>query len=190
MKGKFYNMKQSFFLTLSKNQSKLQKVTVIASSLLLVSNILLSMKVLTASERIVLVPPTFSSDIWVEGKKASDSYVTEMALYMTHLLLDVSSSNMAFSHETFLKYVSPSQTNLIGARLKEEEDFYRKNGMSSMFHATQVTHDQQNNKVFVKGVLTQLESSKVVDTKPFECEVTYDLRDGVFKVLSFTKKGE
>lgn len=149
------------------------------------SNLLLAGRVLFHDDKVIMVPPSFSKEMWVQGSAASPSYIIQMALYVSHLLLDVSPHHMAFQHDTLLKYVSSSSLSVLQTKLKQDVAYYQSQGMSSMFHPSHLHHDPLKKEVILKGTLTQMESSKVIDTKPKTYLLTYTLNDGFFQVVSF-----
>src|SRR5579872_7139368 len=58
-------------------------------------------------EKIIINPPELKQGYWVEGDRFSNSYLEEMALFFTHLMLDVSESSVIPQGEVLLRYVSP-----------------------------------------------------------------------------------
>ncbi len=146
-------------------QKKHQKtVLLIFCGCVLTSNILLCTKMFFHQDKIILVPPSFSRDITVQGSDISPAYITQMGLYVAHLLLDVSSHHMAFQHDTLMKYIAPKSANIIQAKLKEDAAFYKTQELSTMFHPTHINNDLDQKILTLEGIFTQIEASKIIST--------------------------
>lgn len=183
-------MKEAWYRQVLHRKGYERKLFFILASILLTSNLLLSLKILLRSDRLILVPPTFSKELWVKGQEGSPAYLHEMALYVAHLLLDRSAQSMAFQDATLLRYVAPYAVSSFQIKLKDDEAFYRDNALSTMFHTTHVRHDPALKEVHLKGLLTQMESSKIVQTIEQAYTLAYTFQDGFFQVLTFSQDKE
>ena len=72
-----------------------QRNLLIALSAILLTIVLLQTLLLFfKKERMIISPPELKQSYWVEGERFSNSYLEEMALFFTHLLLDVTEANV------------------------------------------------------------------------------------------------
>jgi len=87
----------------------------------------------TKNERIIISPPELQQSYWVEGDRFSNSYLEEMALFFSHLLLDVSESNVLPQGEILLRYVSSNAYGDFKAKLLKDEKRLRKQQLTLHF---------------------------------------------------------
>jgi conjugal transfer pilus assembly protein TraE len=85
------------------------------------------------SEKIIILPPELKQEFWIEGNKFAPTYLEEQGMYFTHLLLDVSSSNILSQGEVLLRYVDPAFHEQFKTRLFAEEQRLKKDNVSLHF---------------------------------------------------------
>src|SRR5687767_8218465 len=96
------------------------------SAVLLLIAFLQTLLLFFKKERTIITPPELSQSYWVQGNRFSPSYLEEMALYFTHLLLDVTESNVLLQGEVLLRYVSSEAYGRFKAKLLEDEKRLKK----------------------------------------------------------------
>lgn len=84
-------------------------------------------------ERVIISPPELKQGYWVEGDRFSNSYLEEMALFFSHLLLDVSESNVLPQGEIVLRSVSPEVYGAFKAKLLKDVERLRKQQLTLHF---------------------------------------------------------
>ena len=89
-------------------------------------------------ERIIVSPPELHQSYWVEGDRFSESYLEEMALYFTHLLLDVTESNIMPQGEILLRYILPDSYGHFKAKIIQDEKKLKKEQLSLHFLAQDI----------------------------------------------------
>ena len=120
---------------------------------LLAVNSAQALYILTKSERTVLVPPELSQEVWVEKGRVSASYLEEMTLFLTTLILDASPSSSAFQRDVVLRYVDSASYASVKRYLLNDEERLKKLSLSTSFKPTQVHVDTASNKVRIVGEL-------------------------------------
>lgn len=85
------------------------------------------------SEHVVVVPPETKQSFWVEKGRASASYIEEMALFFTTLILDTSPSSAAYQRDVLLRYAVPEAYGPLRAMLLEDEERSKKEQLSTSF---------------------------------------------------------
>lgn len=89
------------------------------------------------NEKIIILPPELKQEFWVEGNKFAPTYLEEQGMYFTHLLLDVSSTNILAQGEILLRYVDPAFHEQFKTRLFAEEQRLKRDNVSLHFTLTE-----------------------------------------------------
>ena len=84
-------------------------------------------------ERIILTPPELKQSYWIEGDRFSNSYLEEMALFFSHLMLDVTEANILPQGEILLRYVLPESYGDFKAKLLQDLKRLKKQQLSLQF---------------------------------------------------------
>lgn len=136
------------------------------SGALLVSNVLLATLVFSKNTRVVITPPDVKQQYWVEGNRFSPSYVEEMALHLTHLLLDVTESSIIPQGEVLLRWVSPDTYGVFKSKLLEDSKRLKKDQVSLYFAPAEVEIFPDGLSVDITGnLITYVASKKVTDVR-------------------------
>ena len=90
------------------------------------------------NEKTIISPPELKQSYWVEGNRFSPSYLEEMALYFTHLLLDVTESNIMPQGEILLRYILPDSYGHFKAKIIQDEKKLKKEQLSLHFLAQDI----------------------------------------------------
>ncbi len=72
---------------------------------------------LLGRDRTVVTPPVIEKSFWVTADSASDSYIQQMALWISSLVLDVTPDNIDYKASLLLQYAHPS----LHGKLKERQ---------------------------------------------------------------------
>lgn len=103
---------------------------------LLVIALLQTALLFVKSEKIIILPPELKQEFWIEGNRFAPTYLEEQGMYFTHLLLDVSSSNILSQGEVLLRYADPAFHEQFKTRLFAEEQRLKKDNVSLYFTVT------------------------------------------------------
>ena len=102
---------------------------------LLVVTVLQSFLLLFKNPQTIILPPETKQSFWVEGNRFSPIYLEEQGMYFTHLLLDVSASNILAQGEILLRYVESSHYGEFKNRLFQEEQRLKRDNLALNFTA-------------------------------------------------------
>ena len=100
---------------------------------LLSVTLLLTLFLFFKQQRVIINPPEVTQSYWIEGNQVSKSYVEEMALFFTHLLLDVTESNILTQGEVLLRYVTPNAYGDFKSKLLNDHKRLKKQQLSLQF---------------------------------------------------------
>lgn len=106
-------------------------------------------------QRVVLVPPGLSEEVWIRGSSASDEYLRHMGRYLALLLLHWTPSSAEEQFSEFLSHVDPAVYPEVKAELSDLLDEIRTLSITSSFHIQELVLDPRKRQLEVKGILTQ-----------------------------------
>jgi conjugal transfer pilus assembly protein TraE len=152
---------------LSVQRNTLAGLTAILLLVVLLQVVLLFFK----NERIIISPPELNQSYWIEGKRFSQSYLEEMALLFTHLLLDVTEESVIPQGEVILRYVRPEYYGTFKAKLLDDEKRLKKQQLSLNFRPKNFGFPKPL-VIDIQGILT----SYVASQKVSQVQETYRLR--------------
>lgn len=127
---------------------------------LLVNNLILSGAVCFSRERIVLVPPRITKQLWVQGNQVSKEYLTEMGAYMSKLFLDLSPATVFYNHGTLLTYATPEAYGQLKKQFRKEADEYTKLQLSTHFKPIEILSNPETMEVTIKGSMRSYVAGK------------------------------
>lgn len=150
----------------------------VLAGVLVFSNVLLGIGVLCKNEKTILVPPQITKTLWVQGGEVSQSYLEEMGLYMSKLLLDLSPTSFAYNHAVLLRYAIPEAYGSLKKQLTKDGEQYTKLQLSTHFKPTEITANPQTLEVEVKGQLLSYVSGKQVRDSQETLFLKFTMRGG------------
>ena len=166
---------------------KQRNTSLVFAVVVLITNILLGIKILWHSDRIVVVPPEIRKEFWVEGNRASSTYLEQMSLYFTKQMLDMTPETAGEIRTTILRHVASGYYSAFSQNLIEQEKYLKDNSITTIFFPKSIRVDEKNKAVKVTGQIKQM----VANTLVTEEEQTYMLKyqyDGVrFLISSFVR---
>ena len=110
----------------------------------------------------IILPPEVKQSFWVEGNSFSPIYLEEQGMYFTHLLLDVSSSNILAQGEILLRYVDSRHHGEFKNRLFQEEQRLKRDNLSLNFVACECEVFPGEMAIEITGDLNGYVSSKKI----------------------------
>lgn len=156
----------------------------------LITNMILSIgiKSLVGSERIVLLWPTGSEDIWVTPQKTSSNYLKEISQYILLSTLNVTPQTAATRREVLLAYVHPSGYGQIKNQLLEEEGIIKKKNVTKMFTPIGFEIDDKALKVKAIGELTTWVSKEKISQDKTTYILQYKMNAGKLQLVEFKEE--
>ncbi len=97
-----------------------RNIFLLFSTILCCAVILLSSLLFFKNERIVVVPSNAAS-FWVENNKVSESYLEQMGVYLSDLLLNQSPSDAEWKNRAVLEHVHPVYYHEIRKQLSQDK---------------------------------------------------------------------
>jgi conjugal transfer pilus assembly protein TraE len=155
------------------------------------STVLLAVVVLQAvflflrQERTLLLPPETKQSYWIEGNRFAPSYLEEMALYFTHLLLDVTEANILYNGEILLRYVEPQAYGSFKSKLFEDERRLKKDHLSLHFIPLECEVSPQALSSLITGDLVSYVGSKKISQHRESYQMTFSQAKGRLFLKSF-----
>lgn len=128
-------------------------------------NLLQFLERMMIKDKVILVPPTLSQEVWVMGQQTSASFLEEWALYLSSTLLNISSQTVDFQNQIVLRYVHPESAGALQKQLSEDLHYFKENNVATLFHpkAVHVTQKGSQGTVIVKGNLATFMGSKRIE---------------------------
>lgn len=153
-------------------------------------NVLLSLILFNAKERVVVVPSQLNTTIWTEKGTVSQSYLEEMAVFFAKQMLDITPSTAAYQREHILGYVTPSYYHALRKKMLEEEEKYKKDNLCTSFRPLSAVVNVKALEVTLTGLLQQYVSNKFVQQTKEVYEMSFSYEAGRLLIKSFVFKGQ
>lgn len=185
MKFNFFKEQSNLFLY-ARNHSLIFGFTMLGV------NVLLTLIIFNASERVVVVPPQLGNSVWTEKGTVSQSYLEEMAVFFAKQILDITPSTASYQREHLLRYVHPSFHNALRKKMLDEEERYKKDNLSMSFRPLSAVVNTKALKVTLTGLLQQYVANKFVQqTKEvYEMDFSYEAGQLLIKNFEFKEQRE
>ncbi|TCJ20176.1 type IV conjugative transfer system protein TraE [Parasulfuritortus cantonensis] len=85
------------------------------------------------SSRTVVTPPNIEKSFWITNGTASDTYLTQMAQWVSFLSLDVTPDNVAYKSDLLLKLAHPDYHGALQQKLRINAEKIRRDNASTSF---------------------------------------------------------
>ena len=121
--------------------------------LMVIGNILLGVIAITKRERTIIIP-ALKEQVEIIGEDGfSESYIEQMTLLYTDLLLNLTPDNIEYKSRLLLKHVDSRGYQEFIEHYKEEEKKYKKYRLSTRFDITDIKIIGKGEEVEIRGVL-------------------------------------
>lgn len=138
----------------------------------LLINLLQGVERLTVTEKIIVLPPVINKEIWIKGNAVSEGYLEEWSLYLTNLLLNVSSKTISYQAELALRHVSPDFSGKMQLKFKKDAEILQKNNATTTFFPKEIVVVEKNMTATVTGTFATFVGKEKVSSH----EQTYQLQ--------------
>jgi len=149
----------------------------ILAGILLLNNLILSGTAFYKRERIILVPPRITKQLWVQGDTVSKDYLTEMGAYLSKLFLDLSPSTVSYNHGILLTYATPEAFGPLKKQFLKEAQEYTKLQLSTHFKPSEITADPETLAVTIKGSMSSYVAGKHLHDSQETVAIQFTHRD-------------
>lgn len=152
---------------------------------LLLSNVILSFVCLNKDERITLIPPELKGPVWVERGQVSSQYLEEMTLFFASILLNKTPQSINYSHELLLKYADSRGIGTLKNQFLQEEERYKKSGLSTSFYPKKVTIYESKMQADIRGEMMGFVGQKCIFGQEETYRFTFSYSHGRLLIKSF-----
>ena len=130
---------------------------------------------LVGRERVIVVPPTISKSFWLDSEKVSGEYLDQMAVFLMHLILNVSPRSIDYQSKTLLQYASPDAYAELKTAMAATGEKLKRDNAVTMFQPVGLTVDEPGMRVALNGVLATYIGDKRVSeaSKAYLVEFRY-----------------
>jgi conjugal transfer pilus assembly protein TraE len=156
------------------------------SFILLIVVLLEAVLLFFKSQQTLIVPPETKQSYWIEGNRFSPSYLEEMALYFTHLLLDVTEANIMYQGEVLLRHVEPQAYGTFKQKLFEDEKRLKKDHLSLHFAPVECDVFPAQLSVKMTGDLIGYVGTKKVSQHRETYQIVFSQTKGRLFIKSFS----
>jgi len=156
------------------------------------STFVLSVKLISATEKVIMVPG-ITREMIIDGDKVSKSYLEETSLLFISALLDLSPSTINFKRDIVLKNASkrsPDALKSLQAYFAESTIEHKKFGLSTFFAPKKLIVDTKKLQVIAEGLLTSTFGNKGFDESEVKYRLSFDYVGGHLQIKEFVKLGK
>ncbi len=150
----------------------------------LLLNILQVAERLTVTEKIIVLPPSITKDVWIKGNSVSESYLEEWSLYLTNLLLNVSAKTIGYQAELAMRHVSPDFSGKIQKKLVRDTDALQKNNATTTFSPKEIKVIEKTMTVYVTGTFSTYVGKERVSAHEQTYQLNFVFNKGRFLQLT------
>lgn len=149
----------------------------ILAGMLLLNNLMLSGAVFYSRERMILVPPRITKQLWVQGNQVSKEYLAEMGAYLSKLFLDLSPSTVSYNHGILLTYATPEAYGSLKKQFLKEAEEYTKLQLSTHFKPVEILANPETFEVTIKGSMNSYVAGKHIKDSQETVVIQFTHRD-------------
>lgn len=166
-----------------------RNVFMVLCALSLSALVLVSIKLLSVSEKTILVPG-LHQEAWTSDRKVSSSYLEENAAMYLPLLLDLDTTSIDWKRDRILAHVATTEPealkNLSGyfARAKEQYEHF---GLSTHFALKKLVTDSQGLVVRAYGQLVSRFGNRGYESEPMVYVLSFQWISGRLLLKEFVK---
>lgn len=168
---------------------KQRNMFLVVSTALLISNVLLAIKTLTASREIILVPG-IRSEMHVSNSGVSRSYLEEMSMMFLSNLLDLSPSDIEHKKDLILSYTSNSNKKSINHLMEYFDNCikdYKRFGLTTYFSVKNLEINLNHLTVIAHGILTSYYGKSGYESENEDYRLEFEYHGGVLRLKSFER---
>ena len=168
-------------MKLSTYQAEIKKMIdqrngyLLLSSGLLIICFLMSLTIifLSGRERIILMPPNMSKDIWISNEHSSREYLERITFSLSELALNVTADNVDYQQEQLLQYADPSYYTKLKPELVALSDKIKNEHITTSFFPADIKVDCKKNEAIIIGDLKTFVGDTLLPTKRVSYHFVY-----------------
>ena len=128
-------------------------------------------------ERVIVVPPRLERAFWMQGGAVSGSYLEQVAVFASELVLTYSPENVRYRVRQLLRLSDPSAYKRLSRQLHAEATQVERNKTAAVFHPQEARVRVSERKVVVTGVHQRMVGGKLVDSRQLRLIVEFTSGD-------------
>jgi len=158
-------------------------------ALAILANFLLSSKLATSNEKIIMVPG-ITKELIVENSSVSGSYLEDTALLFVSALLDLTPTTVEAKRDMILKHASQRSSDSVRS-LQEYFAYaitnHKKFQLSTFFAPKKLHVDSRKLQVVAEGVLSSVFGKKGFEERLVRYKLTFDYVGGHLRLKEFVE---
>lgn len=158
---------------------------IISGTILMISNLLLSLYITNLESRTIVVPTYIPKEISLTNKHVSEEYLELMARDVINMILNITPHSYEYVESYLLKLSHPSHYGKLKQELMELAEDIKMRDVSISFFITHMTVDVSNLKVAVEGHLETRVGLKTVNRELRKYNVVFDYTGARFSIKDF-----
>lgn len=169
--------------------AKQRNVFIAISIISVICSLLLSIRLVTLDDRIILVP-SLNQEVWTSKDGVSSSYLEETTTMYLPLLLDLDSDSIDWKRQHLMSHISQSDPKYIKAlteyfaRIKEQ---YKQFSLSTHFAPKNIETNPKKLIVKVSGQLISRFGERGFESNPASYGLSYEWLGGKLLLKEFVK---
>lgn len=137
-------------------------------------------------ERIVIVPAVVDRTFWVDSNKVSLTYLEQMGLFLSQLILSKSYESASKQREIVLRHTYPKFYGVIKNFLIEEEEHLKKENGSYQFYPVATEVLPNKNIVILTGERIGMIGQRIVSKEREKYSIHFKYTNGKLYLSGFT----
>lgn len=154
--------------------------------LLLISNIILAAGLFMKKQKVIIVPAYLKQSVWSEGELVSESYLEEMSLFFTKLMLDTTPTSLKSRRDIILRYIHPKYFHAMEKKLIEEERNLKRSSVATVFIPKRIEVNTKNFIARITGEITTYVAGSRIGQKLVKYDLHYAYSGGILMLSKFT----
>lgn len=169
-------MEKDNFLQSFKVIVKQRNIAVTICILLILTNLLLTILILTSKKEVVIVPNILDQEMSITNGKMSNTYIEALTRDVINLMLDVSPSNVEYSSKAILKITHPIFYGKLKTALNSRAKDIINRKISTYFSGQSIVIDEDKSNVVVIGKLSTFlgKEEVLVEEKRYAISFKYE----------------
>lgn len=160
--------------------------SIVIATLMLISNLILSIILLTSDKQIILTPPHVNNNIEISKHNVSESYLSEMSVYFLSKLLDLNIHNIHYQSDIVLRHTSLKYYQTMREFFELEKKKYTEYNISTYFVPTQLEMNIEKLAVIATGTLITQFAKAGKEEVQVKYLLGFDYKGGILGINNFS----
>lgn len=183
-------MRLNIFLQKSSNlfaENRLLKFCILVIGVMVLINTVI-LQAVTQKEKVILIPPTIGSDLFVTGKDASDGYIRGLTRYVMSLYLNYSAVSVKGQIEDLLSMYEPKSFAKVEGTFNQFINDVIRSRISSSYYIMKISINREKGIINVEGIRKQHMHEKEIYSEKENYRINYRIRDSKFLIKKIERK--